>query len=337
MNTIQNLFEQGQLAEAAYAKFLLFPNNPKGALEDEGFSATQATEFLKHWTVVSHQPDTANGFSATLFQRNDDDPLSGARAGDYVLAIRGSTPNSAGVDFRADGGDIFVDGIVLDQLVDTYNYWQRLTSTTYHAATLDTLSTETTALAAAYLVSPAAGLAYEATLRARSDIVIDYPSRAVRTIHFEAAARTDGLGQSITAVDVTGHIVWAATWQWHLPHYSRGWMCKRPVSTAWASAPIATSPTCSACWAEAQTLMRPGSRTSMVWPARNSRHRTPSCYPNPEAMTASTSKAAGWVLGAATAWKILLPDSARHCPDASWILSLATGKAKEVMTQPAGD
>ncbi|MGH8710752.1 MAG: hypothetical protein ACREVA_05480, partial [Burkholderiales bacterium] len=37
MSTIQELFQQAQLAEAAYANFVAFPNNPKGALQNEGF------------------------------------------------------------------------------------------------------------------------------------------------------------------------------------------------------------------------------------------------------------------------------------------------------------
>jgi hypothetical protein len=40
------------LAEAAYADFAKFPNNPKGALQDAGnnmtFSTAQATDFLIH-------------------------------------------------------------------------------------------------------------------------------------------------------------------------------------------------------------------------------------------------------------------------------------------------
>lgn len=50
MSTIQNLFQQAQLAEAAYANFVAFPNNPKGALEAVGMSATQAT--VEGWGQV---------------------------------------------------------------------------------------------------------------------------------------------------------------------------------------------------------------------------------------------------------------------------------------------
>ena len=57
MNAITDLFQQAQLAEAAYADFAAFPNNPKGALQDTGnnmsFSAAQADSFVKHWRVIS--------------------------------------------------------------------------------------------------------------------------------------------------------------------------------------------------------------------------------------------------------------------------------------------
>jgi len=31
---------------------------------DQGFSRSQATDFVTHWRLVDHQPDTASGFSA---------------------------------------------------------------------------------------------------------------------------------------------------------------------------------------------------------------------------------------------------------------------------------
>lgn len=78
MSTIQDLFQQAQLAEAAYANFfdnsgnLITTNSGVStALQNDGMSEEQATEFVKQWQVVSHQPDTSSGFSATLFERLD--------------------------------------------------------------------------------------------------------------------------------------------------------------------------------------------------------------------------------------------------------------------------
>lgn len=131
MNTTQQLFQQAQLAEAAYAHFDLF-GDPKNALMDAGhsmvFSNTQATEFLKQWSVVNHIPDTASGFSATLFKNN--------QTGEFTLAIRGSMQM---VDFTADAGLIVADGIAAEQVIDMYNYWKQLNTpsgASYTAAVL---------------------------------------------------------------------------------------------------------------------------------------------------------------------------------------------------------
>lgn len=210
MSTILDQFQQAQLAEAAYADFLKPNITIEQALRNEGFSESQATAFVAHWKVVDQYPapltilgvEIGSGFSGTLFQRIDDDPISGAKAGEYSFAVRGT---AGATDLVADASDVLTDGIALDQVVDMYNYWQRLTKTNYQVAMLDTLSIETAALSAAYLLNPVAGLAYELSLRARADIVIDYPSRTVRTIHFDLITRTDGLGLPVATVDVAGH------------------------------------------------------------------------------------------------------------------------------------
>ncbi len=93
------------------------------------FSLSQANEFLSHWQVADHQPNTASGFSATLFQRIDDDPVNGLQAGDLVLAFRGTeTGPLTVVDdlIKADFRELVGNGLAFRQIVDLYNYWQRL-------------------------------------------------------------------------------------------------------------------------------------------------------------------------------------------------------------------
>jgi len=106
MSTIQELFQQAQLTEAAYANFidpntgLPYTLNQKitDALQDTGnhmtFSVTQADDFALHWKVITQQANTASGFSATLFQRIDTDPISGFQEGQYVYAVRGTEPEA---------------------------------------------------------------------------------------------------------------------------------------------------------------------------------------------------------------------------------------------------
>ena len=90
MSTIQNLFQQAQLAEAAYADFSDPKVTAKQALQNEGFSETQATVFLKDWREINQSPPLGlfgNGFSATLFERLDTNQQP---TGQYTFAIAGS-------------------------------------------------------------------------------------------------------------------------------------------------------------------------------------------------------------------------------------------------------
>ena len=92
MNAITSLFEQTQLAEAAYANFFddagnaITTNAAVIAALTTGnskFSLAQATAFVNNWEVIDHVPDTLAGFSATLFRNR--------QTGACTLAIRGST------------------------------------------------------------------------------------------------------------------------------------------------------------------------------------------------------------------------------------------------------
>lgn len=125
MSSIQSLFQQAQLAEAAYANLAAMnAATPKTTLElalktgSASFSAAQATAFAAEWSVISQQSNTASGFSATLFKNNV--------TGEYVFAARGTEPQSP-ADWATDFGDIGADGIAIEQGVDMFNYYQRLT------------------------------------------------------------------------------------------------------------------------------------------------------------------------------------------------------------------
>ena len=130
MSASQDLFQQAQLAEAAYADF----SNPDvtvfQALLNEGMSDAQATDFLAHWQVVDHLPNTDSGFSGTVFRRIDDDPVTGLKAGDLVFAMRGTegTDLQGAYDdlYQTDFNEIVKNGLAFRQIIDMYNYWQRL-------------------------------------------------------------------------------------------------------------------------------------------------------------------------------------------------------------------
>ncbi|CAG0990149.1 partial Leukotoxin, partial [Methylophilaceae bacterium] len=159
-NTI-SLFEFAQLAEASYALLEGTINNENLlkerliALDGDKykFSSAQATEFIKNWRVASHQANTSSGFSATIFERLNE---NGTGTGQYSLAIRGSTLEQGGRDFIADTKLISTDGVAVSQLVDLYNYWQSLTQAgEYQAAKLTTQTIASTFLTALYLTSGA--------------------------------------------------------------------------------------------------------------------------------------------------------------------------------------
>ncbi len=122
MSTIQNLFEQAQLAEAAYANFSSGLST-KEALIANNFSTAQADEFLTHWEVVDQYTSDGisitgdnTGFSATLFRNTT--------TGQYTFAVRGSTDPVA--DFMWADASLATGGIAIDQLVSMVNYVLRL-------------------------------------------------------------------------------------------------------------------------------------------------------------------------------------------------------------------
>ncbi len=194
MNTIQDLFQQAQLTEAAYANFFndagvlaTDDNSVKAALQNEGFSTTQAAAFVAQWRVIDQYTApstlgvTGTGFSATVFQN--------IATGAYTLAIRGSTDIN---DFVADAQLIFDTGIAAAQLVDLYNYWQRLTTPVYeHVRTAKIVTTtdgSASGIFASTTVTDETGNAYQLYTRIEFENSPDY-----------------GLGLNLGNLDVTGH------------------------------------------------------------------------------------------------------------------------------------
>ena len=52
------------------------------------FTETQATDFAAHWVSVEQKPNTSTGFSGTVFKCIQDDPATGAKAGEMVMSFR---------------------------------------------------------------------------------------------------------------------------------------------------------------------------------------------------------------------------------------------------------
>jgi hypothetical protein len=144
MINTERLFQLTQLAEASYAKLDLqiLKDAVQNTTFNMSFSAKQADALVATWEVVTgaHRPNTESGYSSTLFKNVD---------GSYVLAFRGTETGSLSDIYSdllsADIGGIVTDGLAIDQIVDLYNEWQRISQESYHAAYLETLAAETEA------------------------------------------------------------------------------------------------------------------------------------------------------------------------------------------------
>ncbi|WP_169740871.1 hypothetical protein, partial [Stenoxybacter acetivorans] len=131
---IQNLSQYALLAQASYAYLENFKDKNGDYKEsivqdalidvDRGsFASNQAENFVKNYEVISHQPNTSSGFSATILRNKE--------SNENIFSIRGTELSSLGVvinDGAADFGDIGFDGIAIEQAIDLFNYLQRLTA-----------------------------------------------------------------------------------------------------------------------------------------------------------------------------------------------------------------
>lgn len=87
---VNDCYQHALLSEASYADLegVTTPKQLETILIASGFSDKQAAEFVTHWRVVDHRPNTlVSGFSGTLFERLD---ANGIGTGQYTLAIRGT-------------------------------------------------------------------------------------------------------------------------------------------------------------------------------------------------------------------------------------------------------
>lgn len=153
-------------------------------IEGADFTDLEAKLFAGQFPFLHQEPNTGNGFSATLFSN---------ASGNKVLAIRGTEiPADVFNDLAsADIGDIGGEGYAANQVSDLYRYWKRLTSTEdqknlYTASEIETL--------------------YD--LKTGGDDNLDIMSHQLASQLFKAEVNNDeglGLVGANEVVDVTGH------------------------------------------------------------------------------------------------------------------------------------
>ncbi|MCG7908433.1 MAG: hypothetical protein JAY82_01525, partial [Candidatus Thiodiazotropha taylori] len=211
-----------QMADACYAELnsnengLFVKSDIEDALSERGFADAQIEMFLDDWEIIAHQPDTDSGFCATLFRSREPGTEQ-----PYVLAIKGTDGLQDLI--VTDGADIVTDGLAIDQIVDLWNFWKRITTPAgelFTGSRLVTLQEETLYLALARAGGAIPGFdqgaaAYIEWLHSRDDIIIDNSGsyERVRTIEqvIPSSATEEFVGFLSTPVNessllaVTGH------------------------------------------------------------------------------------------------------------------------------------
>jgi hypothetical protein len=120
---INDIFDSSELALAAYG--FLNVNEVTGstfnidALKDAGMTQTQAEQYAARYPeIVAHIPNTDSGFSATVFKDAN---------GELTISFRGT--EGLGIDLsEADLSQILPFGAAYNQIVDMYNWWQKISS-----------------------------------------------------------------------------------------------------------------------------------------------------------------------------------------------------------------
>ena len=130
MQTISEMYQQSLLAMAAYADLKLEGSGNKDALEDAGFSKSQASQFLAKYEVLSPYSDAINGYSGTLFRVK-----TGGSAGQTVFALRGTDFNfSGGLQDIVANISLGLRGVATEQVMEMINHYLRAITPTNEEA-----------------------------------------------------------------------------------------------------------------------------------------------------------------------------------------------------------
>ena len=106
-----------------FSRALLVGNNHATRL-----TPTQANDFEAHWVVLDQCANTPSGFSGTLFQCYQDDPATGAKAGDIVVSFRSTEAVDDAVrDAKAtDELEVSAHGFAFGQISDMEAWFKSL-------------------------------------------------------------------------------------------------------------------------------------------------------------------------------------------------------------------
>ena len=197
--------DKSDIAKALAARL---SSQGKGKGDVANADAAQVQLVVQNYILVTHQPDTKSGFSATLFQ--DNKVKDNKKDVEYVLAIRGTSQRYQDL-IATDIGDIVSDGLAVDQIVDMYNWWQQVSTAKdahYQKAVLETDLALTAAYKAAERVGPLATQAFIEALGSEYLAVSELESAGVQIKKLktvDSGEKGTGLVPTGTKLTVTGH------------------------------------------------------------------------------------------------------------------------------------
>ena len=98
----------------------------EGNLHSTRMTTEQAKQFASEWKVISHQPNTATGFSGTLFQYTGaTDPVRGLQAGQFVVSFRSTEfiEDYARDNIATNDLEVKTLGWAIGQISDMKTWW----------------------------------------------------------------------------------------------------------------------------------------------------------------------------------------------------------------------
>lgn len=102
----------------------------EGNKHSSRMTTAQAAQFAQEWEVVSHQPNTATGFSATLFRCKVSDAARGMTAGQFVVSFRSTEfiEDAARDNLATNQLEISEGGWAFGQIADMQDWWASVQS-----------------------------------------------------------------------------------------------------------------------------------------------------------------------------------------------------------------
>jgi hypothetical protein len=93
------------------------------------FTESEAEKFKTHWKVLDQIPNTLTGFSGALFECIEDDPVTGAKKGEYVISFRSTEfIDDAVRDSESTNNEIKELGFAFGQLTDMEDWYESIKS-----------------------------------------------------------------------------------------------------------------------------------------------------------------------------------------------------------------